>query len=269
MAEQRKGVSFNPKTFVSGGLLDDVDVTLKNACFEMFDYDGKADPAPALGIDLVTGEEADDEKPMRQHWSCGSAESWAPSDDKMELVPIGKDSVLRKTTNLAMLFKSCTEAGMPDAILDTGRASIFEDLKVHVRRVDAPKRGNLPTGGVRRGRDGKDYEKDNKILCIEKIYEPFPWDVKKPAGKAAGKKSAEPKAEPTASDIDAKAKAVLIQLIAAGEGKTSKKEIPTKGFVLLDKNDPDMNKVFGCLLKDPWITANGFQVAADGTITLA
>jgi hypothetical protein len=273
MAEQqRKGASFSLKDFISGGLLDDVDVTLKNVKFEMFDYEGKSDPAPALGIDLVTGEEAEGEKPIRQHWSCGSADNWAPSEDGMEIIPIGKDTMLRKSSNLHMLFTSMFEAGVPDSILEGGNVSVFEDLKVHIRRKDAPKRGNLPQGGVRRGRDGKEYERDNKIVCVEKIYEPYPWDAKK-ADPKAGKKAAEKPAASSEGDLDAKGKAVLMKLVADGNGKTSKKEIPTKGFMTIGEifgdKDPDKNKILGLLFKDVWITANGFTLAANGEITVA
>lgn len=275
MEQQRKGASLSPKDFISGGLLDDVDVTFKDVRFEMFDYEGKSDPAPALGISLVTGDETEGEKPYRQHWSCGSAENWAPSEDGMEIVPIGKDTMLRKASNLHMLFTSMFEAGVPDSVLEGGNVGVFEGLKVHIRRKDAPKRGNLPKGGIRRGRDGKEYEKDNKIVCVEKIYEPYPWSTKKaPTGKTDKKAAVAEKAAVSSNDdLDAKGKAVLLKLIADGNGKTSKREIPAKGFMAIGEifgdKDPDKNKVLGLLFKDPWITANGFVVAENGDITVA
>jgi len=263
MAE-RKGASLNPKDFITGGLLDDVDVTLKKVMFEMFDYEGKSDPAPSLGIDLVTGDEGEGDKPYRNHWSVGGAENWVPSDDGMEIIPIGKDTMPRKTSNLFFLVTSLLEAGVPESVLDSGRIDFLEGLKCHIIRKDPPKRGNLPAGGMRRGRDGKDYEKDGKVYAVSKIYEPYPWDSKKGATKAAKKDEK----VSTGSDLDSKAKAVLVQLIAEGGGKTSKKEIPTKGFALIQA-DADKNKVLGLLFKDAWMTANGFAVDSDGTITLA
>lgn len=269
--QQRKGVSWDPETFVTGGLLDDVDVTFKNVRVEMFDYEGKSDPAPALGADLVTGAEGEGEKPIRQHWSIGSAENWAPSPDGMEIIPIGKDTAPRKASNFFFLVQSLKQAGVPGAVIQSGRADALEGLKAHVRRVDGPKRSNLPSGGQRRGADGKIYEKENKILCVEKIYEPYPWDAPK---KGATKKSA-PKAAAGGdkSAVTDKTKTVMMALIAQGEGKTSKKEIPTKGFLkikeVFGQNDADLNDILGNMFKDAWLTENGFAVAADGTITVA
>lgn len=273
MTEQRKGASLNPKTFVSGGLLDDVDVTFTNVKFEMFDYEGKSDPAPTFSADLVTGTE-DGEKPLRQHWSVGSAENWAPAEDGMEIIPIGKDHALRKASNFYMFVQSLLQAGVPESVLESGRVDFMEGLKAHIRRVDAPKRGNLPQGGTRRGRDGKDYEKDNKVLCVEKIYEPYPWEAKKGATGSTAQKSAGPQpTQESGMDVDTKAKVVLSQLIAGNGGKVSKKEIPTKGFLkikeVLGANDSDINKVLGLMFQDPWMVGNGFAVAADGTITIA
>lgn len=264
MVEKRKGASLSPKNFITGGLLDDVDVTFKNVKFEMFDYNGTQEPTPALGIDLVTGSEEPGEKPYRNHWSVGKAEMWAPSDDGMEIVPIGKDLFPRKTSNLYFLVTTLLEAKVPDEVLDSGRVDVLEGLKVHIVRKEPPgKKSDVPKE-KRVGRDGKEYEKDGKIYAVSKIYEPFPWVAGAAAGdmkKAAGGASTE--------DLEATAKGILMQLVMAGNGKTSKKDIPTKGFALIDKKDPNKNDIFGFLFKDAWIKANGFVIAADGTITLA
>lgn len=264
----KKGASLNPVDFITGGLLDDADVTFKNVKFEMFDYDGKAEPAPALGIDLVTGAEEEGAKPYRQHWSCGSSENWEPSDDGSTLVPIGKDTELRKATNLYMFLTSLKEAQFPMERLNDGDCSVLEGLQAHVLRKDAPKRGNLPQGGTRRGRDGKEYEKDNKVLCVSKINK-FPWEGEAPAKpkKGAAKKE-EPAAEAGGGDIEAKAKDVLIKLVVSGDGKALVKEVPSKGFALIDPKDPDKNKILKVLFNPAWIKANGFNVTDDGVITL-
>lgn len=275
MPETRKGASWNPKSFITGGLLDDVDVTFTNVRFDMFDYEGKADPAPALGIDLVTGTE-DGDKPIRQHWSVGNAENWAPSEDGMTVVPIGRDTTLRKSSNFFMLVQSLLQAGVPESVLEDGRCENIEGLRCHVRRVDAPKRGNLPSGGTRRGADGKEYARDNKVLCVEKIYEPYPWDKSAPkAGskKGATKSAAQAEKPEAAMDLDSKGQLVLTQLIAGNGGKVSKQEIPTKAFLkikeVLGVNDPNINDVLGLLFQDSWMNSHGFQVSDSGVITLA
>ena len=45
------GISTNPKNFTEG-LFDDVVATLTNGSFTMYDYDGKANPAPCFKATL-------------------------------------------------------------------------------------------------------------------------------------------------------------------------------------------------------------------------
>jgi hypothetical protein len=266
----RKGASLDPADFIAGGLLDDVDATWKNVKFEMYDYEGKADKAPCFAADMVTGTESKPEDIVRQRWSCGSAENWEPSPDGMYLTPIGSDTELRKASNMFLLMTSLLEAGFPRATLGEGCASNFEGLKAHMRRKEGPKRGNLPQQQTRRVVGGKEYERDNKILLVEKILE-LPKqgaqdEVPKKGKKAAAKEEAAPKQE-TSGDVESKAKDVLTNIILGGNGKANKKDIPAAGFKILG-SDPDRNKILALLFKDEWITANGFVVAQDGTITL-
>jgi hypothetical protein len=268
----KKGASLNPLDFISGGLLDDVDVTWKNVRFEMYDYDGKSDKAPCLGVDLVTGTEGPNDKPYRQRWSCGSAENWEPSEDGSMLIPVGKDSELRKASNVYMLLTSLDEAGFPRERLNDGNVFVLEGLKAHMIRKDAPKRPGLSQDTTRRGRDGKEYEKDNKVLCVSKIIA-LPWEgegANKKAGKGKAKDAA-PKSEPQAStggDVDTKAKDVLMRLLIAGGGKIAKKDVPAKGFNEIPGTDPDKNKIMGCLFRDDWIKSAGFTLADDGIISV-
>jgi hypothetical protein len=272
--EVRKGASLNPDDFISGGLLDDVDATWKNVMFEMYNYGGKSDPAPCLGADLVTGAEIKAEDVVRQYWSCGSADNWEPSEDGARLVPVGGDTELRKSTNLFMLLKSLKEAGFPMAQLADGNVTVLNGLKAHMRRIDAPKRGGMAPQSPRRGRDGKEYEKENKVLCVEKIIA-LPSEAPKDEPKAAkkGGKKAEPKAEgkPQApapsADLDSKAKDILTSIIVQGNGKANKKDIPSIGFKILG-TDPDRNKVLALLFNDEWMKGAGFAVSDSGEITL-
>ena len=48
-----KGVSLDPEDFTEGGgLIDDVDVVFEECRFEIFDYQGKANPTPCLKIEM-------------------------------------------------------------------------------------------------------------------------------------------------------------------------------------------------------------------------
>jgi hypothetical protein len=270
MADQvRKGASLNPADAITGGLLDDVDVTWKNVKYEMYDYEGKADAAPCFAADMVTGTEAKPEEIVRQRWSCGSAENWEPSPDGMYLVPIGSETELRKASNVIVLMGSLVQAGFPVNLLGDGNAGVFEGLQAHMRRMEGPKRGGLPQQQQRRVVGGKEYERDNKILLVEKIIA-LPGKQEEAPAKSKGGKKAAPKEEPKADQagLDAKAKDLLTRIVLEGEGKVAKKDLPSIGFRILG-TDPDRNKVLALLFKDEWIAANGFAVSSDGVISLA
>jgi hypothetical protein len=275
--EVKKGASLNPDDFIAGGLLDDVDATWKNVMFEMYNYGGKSDPAPCLGADLITGAEIKPEDVVRQYWSCGSAENWEPSEDGARLVPVGGDTELRKSTNLFMLLKSLKEAGFPMAQLADGNVTVLNGLKAHMRRIDAPKRGNMPVQSPRRGASGKEYERDNKVLCVEKIIalpseapKDEPKAAKKGGKKAAadpGKAEGKPQAPAPSADMDSKAKELLVNIIVQGGGRANKKDIPSLGFKALG-TDPDRLKVLSLLFNDEWMKGAGFAVSDSGEITL-
>jgi len=271
MADQvRKGASLDPADAVAGGLLDDVDATWKNVKYEMYDYEGKADAAPCFAADMVTGAEAKPEDIVRQRWSCGSADNWEPSPDGMYLVPIGSETELRKASNIIILMGSLVQAGFPASSLKNGVASAFEGLQAHMRRMEGPKRGGLQQP-QRRTVGGKEYERDNKILLVEKIISmPGQTTTEGPAKGKAKAKAKEEAPKQSAADqgaLDSKAKDLLTRIVLEGEGKVAKKDIPSLGFKILG-NDPDRNKVLAVLFKDEWITANGFVVSSDGVITL-
>jgi hypothetical protein len=272
----KKGASFNPDDFITGGLLDDVDVTFKNVKCEMFDYGGKSAAAPAVGIDLVTGAETDGEAPYRQHWTVGSAENWEPAPDGKSMVPIGKDPGFRKGSNIHLMLMSLKDAGFPMERLTDGNITTLEGLVAHVVRKPAPKRPNL-NKRERTDADGKAYE--DKILLIESIVS-LPWETEKASGgtvepkpKAGkGKAKAEAKAEtkaaaPEAGDADEKAKTILMQLVVENGGKILKKDVPSLALKILG-NDPLRNAILRPLFMDTWITANGFTLSGEGEITL-
>jgi len=273
MADQvKKGASLDPADAVAGGLLDDVDVTWKNVKYEMYDYEGKADAAPCLAADMVTGAESKPEDIVRQRWSCGSADNWEPSPDGMYLVPIGGETELRKASNVIVLMGSLVQGGFPASALKQGMASTFEGLQAHMRRMEGPKRGDFAKS-PRRVVGGKEYERDNKILLVERVIA-MPGQAEPAASKAKGKKAAAKEEAATGTGSgggagrDAKAKDLLTRIILEGDGKAVKKDIPSLGFKILG-SDPDRNNVLAVLFKDEWITANGFAVSSDGVITLA
>ena len=131
-------VSCKPEDFVEGtGLLDDAEVTFTKCRFQLFDYAGKAQPAPAFAAELVV---AGDGEPTNQFWSCGSPKDFVPSADGKQLQPVGAATHLRKSCNAAILFTSLFQAGVPGDLLGGDDISKLSGLRAHVKRIPAPKR---------------------------------------------------------------------------------------------------------------------------------
>ena len=169
------GVSLNPESFVEGGgLLDDVDVTIKEARFIMFDYEGKSPVAvPALKITFDPG----DGELVTQCWSMGKATDWQPSKDGKKLIPIGSATAIVKTSNGGIFITSLINASFPSDRLADGDISCIEGLEAHVIRTPAPERTGI-----------EGQKKNATILIIDKIIA-LPGENKKKSGKAtkAGK----------------------------------------------------------------------------------
>ena len=167
MSKEVVGVSLNPSDFVEGGgLLNDVDVIVKQARFTIFDYDGKADPVPALEIMFDTG----DKELIKQCWSMGKVTDWQPSKDGHKLVPIGKATGIVRTSNGGMFFESMVNAGVPADLLSDGDISKIEGMELHVIRVDVK----------REGLQLREGQRQPQVLIVDKL-------ISLPGGEKSGK----------------------------------------------------------------------------------
>jgi len=263
MAETQ-GMSLNPETFTEGGgLIDDVNVTWNKVRFEMFDYQGKSEPAPTLKVDMETdeGEEAS------QNWSMGSAKDWAPSPDGKKLVAVGSATGIRANSNGGILLKSLADSGYPmDTLGDD--VSALEGLQCHMIRVPAPKRAGLKS--TRKREDGREFEQT--ILTVDEIIA-LPGEKKKAAGAPSGKKAApktaakksapKAKAEP-AGDVDEKARETVLGIVLE-EGEVTKKMLPTKVFQVL-KADPDRNAVAKLVFDDEFLASGEWAYDAESGV---
>lgn len=259
--------SLNPEDHIEGGgLIDDVDVEITEARFDMFDYNGKAAPAPALRVEMVTEE---DEKDI-QYYSVGNAASWAPSDDGSQIMAIGKDTALRMTTNCGILLKSLIDAGFPGDKLGDD-ISILDGLKCHVLRIPAPKRSGLNTVPAAEGE--KKFEKT--ILIVSEILT-LPWEkaAKKKASKkssgggAAKKKAATKKAVPAEdeADLNESATEAIMGLLAENDGSITKKELAGKLFQSL-KGDSNQGAIVKLGFNDEFLSEGPWDYE-DGTLTM-
>jgi len=268
------GISLNPETFVEGGgLIDDVDVTIDKARFELFDYNGTVIPGvPALALHMTDPEGEE----VVQYYSMGKPEDWEPSEDGTTLEAIGSATAIRMTSNGGILLKSLIDAGFPVDKLGDDISSL-DGMKAHVIQIPAPKR----TGIKEKPRaDGKVYEKT--ILVIGEILT-LPWEEDeekpkskakakaKPKAKAKAKAKAKPEAEEVEEeagddDVGAKAVAAILEILEDA-GTVTKKELPAKIFQVM-KTDPDRNAVVKLVFDDEFL-AEGPWEYDDGTLVSA
>ncbi|MCK5608607.1 hypothetical protein KAR91_42385 [Candidatus Pacearchaeota archaeon] len=263
---KKQAVSLNPENFIEGGgLIDDVDVVLEENRFEMFDYQGKANPTPCLKITMEC-EDIDD--PMEQYYSMGSANDWIPSEDGTQLVAVGKATNIRLSSNGGIFLKALIDAGYPAEDLGDD-ISTLDGLQAHVIQIPAPKRG------MKKSKEQEEREErfgPPTILVVSEIVA-LPGEKKKPKGapkKAAGKKAtgkgkAASKKKEDSGDLNEKALTAVMDILLEA-GTITKKELPAKIFQTM-KEDPDRNAMVKIVFDDaflesgPWDYADGVLVS--------
>jgi hypothetical protein len=232
------GALLNPASFAQGGLIDDVDVTVKASRFELYDYDGKSQqPTLALHWTLVDSDGLESE----QYWSAGDPKFFVPSKDGKEAIPVGSRTALAGGSNFAILISSLVNAGYPADDLGSD-ISVFEGMQVHVARVPQPKRSGI----INRGGEN---EREKTVLTVSKIINmPGEAPVKKagaaaakatPAAAKAGtpaaaKPAAAAKSAPAPAadtgDLDATLTDVTMEALAEAGGSMTKKDLATIAF---------------------------------------
>lgn len=268
MVEQ-KAISLNPSDMTEGGLLDDFTATWTKVSFEMFDYQGKSQPAPALKVTMTM----EDGETAEQYWSVGSSKDWIPSKDGKQLVAVGSATGLRKSSNAAILLLSLVNAGFPGEKIGND-ASVFEGMVAHHVRVPAPKREGL--GGPPRT-DNQGRVREATILTVSEVKK-LPWEAATGAADAKPKAARKPKAAAAkaeesessgggSDDVAAKATAFVMECLAeAGDSGVIKKDLPTMAFKKLAQ-DPDRNTIVQLVFKDDFLNS-GPWTYADGTVKM-
>lgn len=266
-----QAVLLNPDSFVEGGgLIDDVDATFKSCTFEMFDYNGKADPAPALKLVLdVAGDE------MTQYYSMGTAKDWIPSEDGKQLLSVGSATSIRLSSNGGILLKSLVDSGFPGDKLGDD-ISILDGLQAHMIQVPEPQRSLKKT----KEQQEKEAKFGPKTILVVSAINRLPWEKATPAGgkkaaPAGGKPAPKPAAKPTVKaeaaetgggGVEDKATEFILGILAEA-GTVMKKELPAKIFAAL-KDDPDKNAMVKTVFSDdflsagPWNYSDGVLVAS-------
>jgi hypothetical protein len=278
-------LSLRPSTFSQGGLIDDIDVLIKRARFVPYDFEGAVDPPATC---LLLEMEDNDGNVHPQYFSAGSPEYFVPSvDPKNEelngitIVPVGDKKALNGGTNCAILINSLVNAGFPEDKLESGDVRELEDTKVHVNRVPAPKRNNLPKKPGQKDRDPM-------VMVVTAIIH-LPGEggaaAKKSSGTATAKtgagtgkpngaatqaksgtaQTASPSSGPD-PELLAELGGELMGLFASKEVTSMKKVELTKGlFASIDKTNTSKNKLIAMAGRDDALRAlEGFQY--DGSV---
>lgn len=258
---------YNPEEYTTGGLLDDANVTILEADYCMFDYQGKAaSPVPALHIKMKDedGEEHD------QYWSCGNADSFRPTEDGTGLDPIGRRSTLVKTANAALFFTWLFgKADFPmDKISDDERGiGVLVGMECHVVRV----KGNTKM----KRKDSRGEDQDLEVLVIDEIST-FPWDATSAAkgkakaaakGKAATKTATKTATKAAATGVDPEEVQGIIMEVLAEKGGTEKKAQLLPAVFKKIQGRKDVQAILGMLNNDEFLTSGPWSYE-NGVLTL-
>lgn len=199
-------VKINQDTFVDRGLLDNVDVIVKDAAFTIFDYGGKAVPQTALKLDLALASNPDNIH--EQYWSVGGGtERFIPTPDGKQITTTSDeenaDANLTAKSNLHYLYLSLVDNGVPKDILDGANG-----CKALIGLA-----GHVDSKPIKRAM--QDGDKENKVLVFTSISA-LPGDKARTA--VAGRRTGGPSAAGTPTTTTASAPAgTSTQAIASSD----------------------------------------------------
>jgi hypothetical protein len=266
MANQQ-GVSLRPSDLQhSTGLIDDADLTVKEARFLLYDYNGTIQNATlALGLILVD----DEGKEYEQYFSAGDPKHFVPSKDGKRAIQVGQKTGLNDNSNFAMFIMALVNAGFPEDQLSDD-VSAFEGLYAHWNRQAQPERS-----GLAQGQKQAEKGREKSVLVPTKILA-MPGEAKK--GAAKGKTAATAKAAPSkangssttapADDLDSAATDAVLTVLGDAGGSLEKVKLSPALFKQLAK-DPNRNKIVQIAFRDDFLGAEDKPWNYDGsTISL-
>ena len=230
----------NPEDYVEGGLyLDDVDVDITSARFELWDYNGGVDtPVPALHI-VFTGEDGEGRD---QYFSFGSADKFIPSDDGLRLVPVGDRAQVNKSCNGAIFLSSLTDEGFDGEAFDNG-IDCLDGVRVHVVQQDAPER---------KGFSNVDKNGRQKTVTVVDGILDKPTKRGRGAKKPAAKKTAK-KGKKASVDIEALAQQGIVDALESNDGELARTDIPAE-IMELYKESAHKNKILTMAYKEAFLS---------------
>jgi hypothetical protein len=134
-------VSFNPDTFVKGGLIQDVDVEIIGGRCTLEPPEGYSQ-RDRVFVELEL-KVLDTDEEVTQYWSAGKNTDFVPSSDGDELVPTGSRGALNDNSNWSIFCQNLANCQFPKDRLETGKLSALVGTQLHVVRIPAPERAGL------------------------------------------------------------------------------------------------------------------------------
>lgn len=265
-----QGASLIPSDWVSGGLLNDVDVTITDMTFvDDWDYNGNVQE-PVLALRVTMQPDEGDE--VIQHFSAGDLARWVPDpDNPKHVIPAENSSAkaLNNNTNCAAFLGSLIENGFPTNVKGhevSEFVDVFEGTYCHVMRIPQKKRSGLATDG-----------KEKEVLVVTQILR-LPWEqegkktVAKPNGKPAA--AAEPEAEQEAGgeEVDQaiveEAAGMVVEVIREKGGKVPASQLSVALLKHVSKSEN--RAAILAMVKDPeFLGMEGAPWAFDGKVLTA
>ncbi len=164
VASANQGASFNPDDQLQGSALPvQQNLTIRQARFAYWDYDGKYQQALFARVDYV----ADDGNQYIQYYSVGPTDRWMPVNDGKEAKPIGTNKGFNDNCNYILFINKVISCGFPQNRVGSD-ISILDGLYAYYDGMEGPKR----TG---KGFEGRGNQV-NVILVPMEIHR-YPWEV--------------------------------------------------------------------------------------------
>lgn len=254
--------TFDPTSFVQGGLLDDADVRIADAGFQVWNYNGGGKDTTALRVAFEDAEG----KTHEQFYSVGDPERFSPSDDGSKILLTGTATSINAGSNFAQFVKSLIDAGVPVSFFQTDDIKKLVDLRIHVNRVNQKERAGI--------NNTRDNGQARTILLATKLIS---LPGQKPAGGGATKaaatktgatKTSAPAAAPAVEVSEELADKVVRYLsTVAGEqgGSVPRAKVSTLVFqAAMKAKDAAKQDVMKLAFDESFLTANSGRPVTEG-----
>jgi len=243
-------VSIRPSEMVEGGALPvNQNLTVKEAIFCSFDYQGKAPQTTAAKITLVN----DEGQEYEQYYSVGKPDRFLPSQDGKTLIAVGTAQALSKSSNFWILMNELVNAGFPENKIG-GAIDVLDGLYAYWIGMVEPKREGLVKEPLAEGQ----VARVPQVLVPSKIHK-LPWEKGAKGAKTGAKAAAVAVGEEESVDATAAAIAFIGKVVAE-VGAITRQDLAVRLF----KDSPEGRDAIAAAIYAPEtqgaLLAAGFKV---------